>query len=131
MLRRTELRRGTKELKRTGGLSRSSRLPRKRAKARRGREVDEAHLAFVRTLFCAGCGGKPPNDPHHDTAGRGMGQKADDKRAFPMCRCCHDEFHDGRGQFDGWSKDRRRAWQADQVAAVQALAQQASPDGHA
>lgn len=50
-------------------------------------------LAFVRARACCGCGKAGPNDPHHYGA-RGIGQKTDDLRAVPLCRACHDGFHD-------------------------------------
>lgn len=110
--RRTELKQGTKQLKRTGS------LPRKRKAPRRGRERDESHLAFIRTLRCSACDREPPSHAHHETSGRGMGQKADDWRAFALCLECHDDFHGGRCRFKGWDKDQRRAWQMEQVALV-------------
>lgn len=49
-------------------------------------------------------------DPHHDTHGRGMGQKTDDERAIPLCRKHHDEFHDGHGFFEHMDKAARHEW---------------------
>lgn len=51
------------------------------------------YLAFVREHACAGCRAAGPSDPHHFGA-RGMGQKTDDHRTVPLCRRCHDHFHD-------------------------------------
>lgn len=123
MLTRSQLKRRT-PLKRGKGLKRSSALPRKRSKPRRGRVRDEAHLAFVRTLPCCapGCDRVDASEAHHETTERGMGQKADDRRAMPMCRKHHRAFHDGREPFDGWTKPRRRAWQDEQVTRVLGLA---------
>lgn len=120
--RKTPLRSG-KPLARTGGLYRKTRLKGKRAKPRRGPVVDPSHLAFVRTLPCAACGRRPPSEPHHERAGRGLGQKSDDDRAIPICRTCHDAEHDGRGHFAGWTKGQRREWHAAEVERVMARKQ--------
>jgi hypothetical protein len=55
-----------------------------------------AYLRYVRQQACVGCGAPAPSDPHHWGA-RGMGQKTDDYRTVPLCRRCHDHFHQG-----GW-----------------------------
>lgn len=49
---------------------------------------------------------------------RGIGQKADDKDAFPLCpRRCHvPGLHALAGPFKGWEKEQLRAWQDEQVA---------------
>ncbi len=41
-------------------------------------------------------GAAGPSDPHHYGTGGGMGQKTDDYRTVPLCRRCHDHFHDHR-----------------------------------
>jgi len=51
------------------------------------------YLAFVRAEPCASCRAPGPSDPHH-WGPRGMGQKTDDHRTVPLCRRCHDHFHD-------------------------------------
>lgn len=57
----------------------------------------ERYLAFVRKQSCAGCSAPGPSDPHHwalKGRGRGgMGMKVDDYRVVPLCRKCHDDFH--------------------------------------
>lgn len=51
------------------------------------------YLDFVRARACFSCGADGPSDPHH-YGPRGMGQKTDDLRVVPLCRKCHDHFHD-------------------------------------
>ena len=76
---------------------------------------DPRHLAFLRGLPCAMCLRPPPCDAHHSTAHRrGLGLKASDRHAFPLCNGpdgCHDQFHSARGRFKGWDKEKRRLWQ--------------------
>lgn len=52
----------------------------------------ERYLAFVRAKSCCSCKAAGPSDPHH-FGGRGMGQKTDDFRTVPLCRFCHDQWH--------------------------------------
>ena len=57
-----------------------------------------AYLDFVRGLPCAACMAPPPNDPHHicDVGlYPGMGRKASDIHAIPLCRVCHAKLHAG------------------------------------
>lgn len=57
------------------------------------------YLAFVRGLPCAVCKAPAPNDAHH--FGRsGLAMKADDYRTVPLCRRCHNDWHEGRGERD-------------------------------
>lgn len=67
--------------------------PRK-SKSESKRFVDEAHLAFIRTLPCIACG-RTGCDVHHllRTAERGMGRKSDDNHTLPMCHEQHMELH--------------------------------------
>lgn len=50
------------------------------------------YLAHVRARPCTGCAAQGPNDAHH-FGPRGMGQKTDDYRTLPLCRACHDLWH--------------------------------------
>jgi hypothetical protein len=53
------------------------------------------YLAFVKQHVCCACK-RPerPVDPHHWAPHRGMSQVVSDFRAVPLCRPCHDHFHD-------------------------------------
>lgn len=62
-------------------------VPKPRAPTR-----SETFLAWVREKPCASCRMPGPSDPHH-YGPRGMGQKTDDHRVVPLCRACHDHFH--------------------------------------
>lgn len=53
-----------------------------------------AHLEDIRNMPCLGCGKAPRVDPHHlqrglDPKERGMGRRASDQHAIPLCRSCH------------------------------------------
>lgn len=52
---------------------------------------DERYLAFIRSLPCCICRIKPC-DPHHSETG-GLGIKASDLTAIPLCRICHSICH--------------------------------------
>ena len=59
-----------------------------------GRVEDPAHLARVRSLPCIACqigGGAQttPTEAHHIRDGQGMGQKAGDHEAIPICSFHH------------------------------------------
>lgn len=54
----------------------------------RSRYRSPAYLAEVRARPCCNCGAAAPSDPHH-AGQRGVGQKADDYTAVPLCRRCH------------------------------------------
>ncbi len=54
-------------------------------------------LDFVRSLECFCCGAPPPSEAsHYGGKGKsgGMGLKADDLFTAPMCRACHQHWHD-------------------------------------
>ena len=51
------------------------------------------YLAYVRTHDCCSCVRGTPIEAHHFGPG-GMGLKADDFHAVPLCRGCHRYFHD-------------------------------------
>lgn len=54
---------------------------------------DKRYLAYVREQPCCSCQSPGPSDPHH-FGPHGMGQKTDDYRTSPLCRKCHDHWHD-------------------------------------
>lgn len=66
-----------------------------------------SYLDFIRAMACCICSAPPPSDPHH-WGERGMGQKATDFSAVPLCRVHHDQWHDHRRFTHGgrrWSVD--------------------------
>lgn len=61
------------------------------------------YVAFVKNQPCCGCGVageltyEQRVDPHHYMEGEGgMGLKVSDWWTVPLCRACHDYFHDHR-----------------------------------
>ena len=51
-----------------------------------------------------------PIEAHHAGA-RGLGRKASDDTAIPMCDHHHDDFTERRGIFGGWPRGAARVWQ--------------------
>lgn len=53
---------------------------------------------YVSAHACCGCGEPGPNDPHHfamaGDGDKGTSLKPDDHRCVPLCRGCHDFWHD-------------------------------------
>ncbi len=78
-----------------------------------------AYLAFVREKPCCWCQHDAPNDPHH-VGPRGVGIKADDFHTVPVCRKCHDHFHDHR-TFPGATVEETalRIWRVQAVLMVE------------
>lgn len=88
--------------------------------------ADLPYLAWVRSQPCACQPCIARSQAHHPTNGeterhskslggrRGLGQKADDVHAFPLCLKHHDELHDGHGFFEEMDQTARRAWQDEQ-----------------
>jgi hypothetical protein len=57
--------------------------------ARRREGMNAAYLDAIRQLSCCACGAPAPSDAHHLKAGtgeRGMGLRATDRFAVPLCR---------------------------------------------
>lgn len=50
-------------------------------------------------------------EAHHSTRGRGVGQKSSDTAAFPLCMRHHAQFHRATGDFAGWDRRARAAFQ--------------------
>lgn len=65
-----------------------------------------AFLEFVRSQPCVGCMAPPRNDAHHWGA-RGVGIKTEDYRTVPLCRMCHQTFHQ-QGRVGPFDRDRTR-----------------------
>lgn len=82
---------------------------------------DHKYVEWLRKGGCAlagnrihQCGGSL--DIHHHTGRRGMGTRASDRDAFPLCHRHHMSFHGAYGLFKGNTKEQRRRWQDDTVA---------------
>lgn len=87
---------------------------------------DASYLMWVRSQPCACQPCILRSQAHHPTNGeterhskslggrRGLGQKAADVHAFPLCLKHHDELHDGHGFFEDMEQAARRAWQDEQ-----------------
>ena len=73
-------------------------LRRKRPTPRRGPWRSRAYLDTVRAKPCCVCGADGPSDPHHigPLGSHGMGQQCADYYTVPLCRRCHDAWHDHR-----------------------------------
>jgi hypothetical protein len=56
-----------------------------------------------------------PVEAHH-AGPRGMGQKAPDDTAIPLCTRHHRDWHGATGLFAGWEAARRRAFAAVAIA---------------
>jgi hypothetical protein len=50
---------------------------------------------------------------------RGLGQKAPDESAIAFCSFHHRAWHDSRGIFVDWTKERRAVWAAAVIADTQ------------
>jgi hypothetical protein len=89
--------------------------------------ADLSYLAWVRSQPCACQPCTARSQAHHPTNGeterhaksvggrRGLGQKAADATAFPLCLKHHAELHDGHGFFEDMDQTARRLWQDDQA----------------
>lgn len=85
---------------------------------------DKAYLAFIRQQQCCipnhDCQG--PIDAHHAARRSGMGLKACDRDTLPLCRQGHIfERHPLKGYFEGWTKERVKAWESDMIRKYQSL----------
>lgn len=107
-------------MKRSGPLKRKTPLRRTAFKRKAARPnpagSDPAHLAWIREQPCHACGGINLIHAHHSTVGRGLSRKTSDRETIPLCAWCHDEFHNARGCFKGWSRQRRTLWQNEAVS---------------
>lgn len=71
---------------------------------------DETYRRWVERQSCCSCLRQGPSVAHHRT-GAGAGLKSHDKKSMPLCEACHRDFHDHRGVFRHWNKERKRDWQ--------------------
>ena len=53
------------------------------------RTSNRSHLQRIKELPCGLCGASGPSDAHHIREGQGMGQRASDYLAIPLCKDCH------------------------------------------
>ena len=65
----------------------------------------KAHTRWLKTLPCVVCG-LPADDPHHllgnlDGLPKGMGRRAEDRWAVPLCRRDHNAAH-AAGDDEAW-----------------------------
>lgn len=60
---------------------------------------DPLYLKWIRSLPCSVPGCRWRAEPHH-TGIRGLSQKADDRRAIPLCRAHHEECEQNRQKFE-------------------------------
>jgi hypothetical protein len=92
---------------------------------------DPAHLGYVRSQPCcapgapAGCYGAI--EAHH-AGERGLGLRAHDHTAVPLCRQHHRDWHAGAGPFRGWNQGQRRAWAVLAVAGVSTTVRRDLPE---
>lgn len=78
------------------------------------------YLAWVHQQPCVCCGRDGPSEAHHHTHRRGMGQRASDEHAMPLCSRCHWDFHNGTGKTSGMNQRQRSALQDGWVAVTRA-----------
>ena len=81
---------------------------------------DRDRLDFLHAQPCC-VTGRLPVDVHHNTQHRGLRQTAPHDQGIPLHHETHMDFHAGAGYFEGWDRERRRAWQTEQVEKYQAL----------
>jgi hypothetical protein len=85
-------------------------------------DPDRVHWLHSQACACHPCAASPREiEVNHPTNGRGLGQRGSDVNAFPMCGKHHRQFHAGKLFFDGWTRQERAAWQAEQARKYQAL----------
>lgn len=99
-------------------------------KARKARR-DHAYLAWVRAQPCLLLGiedrmyTRPPGEcwgaieAHHAGVKPGVGLKADDRTAIPLCHRHHRELEDKSGWFEGWTKAAMREYEDARISEVQ------------
>lgn len=68
---------------------------------------DRVHIARIKAMDCALCGASGPSDAHHIREGQGMGQRASDYLAVPLCKDCHQGPQGLHGDRTLWRVYRR------------------------
>jgi hypothetical protein len=83
---------------------------------------DPEYIRWLKGRPCRECGARVTG-PHHKT-GAGMGLRAPDRDAIDLCGTgstgCHGALHSLSGRFKGWTKERRRGYEADAVRQLNA-----------
>lgn len=90
--------------------------PKLAPRPKRGPIRSATYLEFVAAHPCRACDAKPPSDAHHWGPTRGLGLKVSDVRTVPLCRRCHDHFHDHGHLYALDARTTREAflrWQVD------------------
>lgn len=84
------------------------------------------YLRWVATLPCASCGIQGYTQAAHPNFGRGLGQKASDLDAFPLCcvRPGHMGCHQMHDQLIDCTREQRRAMERVYTARTQKLARE-------
>ncbi len=109
-------------LKRQTPLSRNGWMRRKRPRRLSGPHADPAFLAWVRTRPCCvrfGCEGHI--EAHHAGKNPGVGMKAADNTAVPLCRKHHRELTDHSGMFKRSTREELRMIQDNWIGETYAL----------
>jgi hypothetical protein len=70
---------------------------------KRPRKRNEQALRQIRELPCLICGDPTTVEAHHPRFGVGMGSKADDDRAVPLCGRHHRERHAMGSEAEFWA----------------------------
>ena len=81
---------------------------------------DPDYLAWVRRQRCAVPGCESSSEAHHPRHDVGLGLRAHDHRAIPLCHQHHAELHGLCGYFKGWSREQVRAFCERESAATRA-----------
>lgn len=73
-----------------------------------------AYLDWVREKPCAWCSSPPRSEAHH-YGKRGKGTKTSDYLTVPLCRICHQRFHDSGALPDSTPAATREAFLQEQI----------------
>jgi hypothetical protein len=80
-------------------------------------DEDRDYTAWLRKLPCCAPRCREPIAGHaHHRTGAGVAIRAHDHKAIPLCPVSHHNFHAGAGEFEGWTKEERAAWQDKMIA---------------
>lgn len=97
-------------------------MRRRRVRRLNTAQSEPAFLAWVRTQPCCvrafGCQGRI--EAHHAGKNPGLGMKAPDNTAVPLCQKHHSEITDHSGMFRGVPREVLREWQDNWIGATYA-----------